>query len=214
MAKSRRYLLFYKPYGVLCQFEDRSESPRPTLKGYIDVPRVYPVGRLDRDSEGLLLLTDNGTLQNRLLEPRYRKPKTYWVQVEGVPDEAALEALRQGVTIRDYRTRPADVRRLDREPDLPPRDPPIRFRKNVPTTWIELVITEGRNRQVRRMTAAVGFPTLRLVRVAIANLTIDALEPGQWRDLTDAERDGLHRLCGFTASSPAAPRRSRSRRRR
>jgi len=210
MAKSCRYLLFYKPYGVLCQFQDRSESPRPTLGDYIDVPRVYPAGRLDRDSEGLLLLTDNGTLQHRLLEPRYRKPKTYWVQVEGIPDDDALEALRQGVTIRDYRTRPAQVRRFDRDPELPPRDPPIRFRKNVPTTWIELVITEGRNRQVRRMTAAVGLPTLRLVRVGVADLTIAGLAPGRWRDLSGAERDALYRQCGMT-SGAQTPRRDRPR---
>jgi 23S rRNA pseudouridine2457 synthase len=202
MASSCRYLLFYKPYGVLCQFSDRgdhSESPRSTLKDYIDVPLVYSVGRLDRDSEGLLLLTDNGSLKHRLLEPRFRKPKTYWVQVEGVPDETALTQLREGVTIQDYRTQPAQVCILDREPDLPPREPPIRVRQRIPTTWIELVLTEGRNRQVRRMTAAVGFPTLRLVRMGIANLTIADLKPGQWRDLTPDEQQTLHQLCGLGA---------------
>jgi 23S rRNA pseudouridine2457 synthase len=207
MAVSCRYLLFYKPYGVLCQFSDRSESPRPTLKDYIDVPLVYSVGRLDRDSEGLLLLTDNGSLKHRLLEPRFRKPKTYWAQVEGIPDAAAIAQLRNGVTIQDYRTRPAGVTCLDRDPDLPPREPPIRFRKTIPTTWIELVLTEGRNRQVRRMTAAVGLPTLRLVRVGIADLTIAGLVPGQWRDLTSEEQQTLHQLCGLGSRSGATPRR-------
>ncbi|NJN60611.1 MAG: pseudouridine synthase [Coleofasciculaceae cyanobacterium RL_1_1] len=207
MSASCRYLLFYKPYGVLCQFSNRSESPRPTLKDYIDVPLVYSVGRLDRDSEGLLLLTDNGSLKHRLLEPRFRKPKTYWVQVEGIPDAAAIAQLRDGVTIQDYRTRPAGVTCLDREPDLPPREPPIRFRKTIPTTWIELVLTEGRNRQVRRMTAAVGFPTLRLVRVGIADLTIAGLAPGQWRDLTPEEQHTLHHLCGLGSGSKTASRR-------
>jgi 23S rRNA pseudouridine2457 synthase len=207
MAASCRYLLFYKPYGVLCQFSDRSESPRPTLKDYIDVPLVYSVGRLDRDSEGLLLLTDNGSLKHRLLEPRFRKPKTYWVQVEGIPDATAIAQLRDGVTIQDYRTRPAGVTCLDREPDLPPREPPIRFRKTIPTTWIELVLTEGRNRQVRRMTAAVGLPTLRLVRVGIADLTIAGLAPGQWRDLTPEEQQTLHHLCGLGSDLKGAPHR-------
>lgn len=200
MVFSCRYLLFYKPYGVLCQFSDRgyaSGLPRPTLKDYIDVPRVYSVGRLDRDSEGLLLLTDDGSLKHRLLEPRFRKPKTYWVQVEGIPDTAALSQLRQGVTIQDYRTQPAQVQILERDPELPPRDPPIRVRQTIPTTWLELVLTEGRNRQVRRMTAAVGFPTLRLVRMGITNLTITGLQPGQWRDLTMEERSTLHQLCGL-----------------
>jgi len=200
MVASCRYLLFYKPYGVLCQFSDRGdslESPRPTLKDYINVPRVYSVGRLDRDSEGLLLLTDNGSLKHRLLEPRFRKPKTYWVQVEGIPNAAALTQLREGVTIQDYRTQPAEARVLDRDPDLPPRDPPIRVRQTIPTTWLEVILTEGRNRQVRRMTAAVGFPTLRLVRMGIANLTIAGLQPGQWRDLTVEEQQILHQLCGL-----------------
>ncbi len=196
-----RYLLFYKPYNVLSQFsEKRPDSdaastnpsadaiaPVPTLKDYIDVPDVYPVGRLDRDSEGLLLLTNDGRLQHRLSHPRFAHPRTYWVQVERMPTEDAIAHLQRGVTIQDYRTRPAQVRLLDVEPDLPPRDPPIRFRKNVPTAWLEITLTEGRNRQVRRMTAAVGFPTLRLVRVAIGNLRLEGLQPGEWREVAREE---------------------------
>lgn len=189
-----RYLLFYKPYDVLSQFTDREDSPRRTLKDYIPVSSVYPVGRLDRDSEGLLLLTNDGRLQHRLSNPRFRHPRTYWVQVEHIPDEAALNQLRQGVVIKDYRTRKAQVQRLRKEPALPPRDPPIRFRKTVPTWWLEITLTEGRNRQVRRMTAAVGFPTLRLVRVAIAHLRLSGLQPGQWRDLTPTELVCLQKL--------------------
>ncbi|GAB4458317.1 MAG: pseudouridine synthase [Elainellaceae cyanobacterium] len=193
---AHRYLLFYKPYDVLTQFGQPSELPASTptyrtLKDYIPVPDVYPVGRLDRDSEGLLLLTSDGRLQHFLTDPKFQHPRTYWVQVERVPDEAALHALRQGLTIQNYRTRPAKARLLPQEPDLPPRDPPIRFRKTVPTAWLELTLTEGRNRQVRRMTAAVGFPTLRLVRVAIAHLRLAGLQPGQWRDLTPDELDRL-----------------------
>ncbi|HIK39369.1 pseudouridine synthase [Thermoleptolyngbya sp. M55_K2018_002] len=194
-----RYLLFYKPYDVLTQFRQPRELPDPapayrTLKDYIPVPGVYPVGRLDRDSEGLLLLTSDGRLQHVLTDPKFQHPRTYWVQVERSPDEAALQQLRQGVVIQNYRTRPAKAQILPQEPDLPPRDPPIRFRKTVPTAWLELTLTEGRNRQVRRMTAAVGFPTLRLVRVAIAHLRLDGLQPGQWRDLTPDELAELARL--------------------
>ncbi|HEY9763655.1 MAG TPA: pseudouridine synthase [Trichocoleus sp.] len=207
-----RYLLFNKPYDVLSQFshdlreEDApskaaspevvfpSEGKRQTLKDYVAVPDVYPVGRLDRDSEGLMLLTNHGHLQHRLTDPRYSHPRTYWVQVEHIPDQSALEHLRQGVSIQNYRTRPAQVKLLLTEPQLPPRHPPIRFRKTVPTAWLEVTITEGRNRQVRRMTAAVGHPTLRLVRVAIAHLRLEGLPPGQWRDLTIAERQQLLRL--------------------
>nr|WP_199299245.1 pseudouridine synthase [Trichocoleus sp. FACHB-46] len=191
-----RYLLFYKPYDVLTQFTDNSSvAPRSTLKDYIPVPEIYPVGRLDRDSEGLLLLTNHGQLQHRLSDPQFQHPRTYWVQVERVPDAAALAQLRQGVVIQGYRTRPAQVQLLPTEPTLPPREPPIRFRKNVPTAWLEITLTEGKNRQVRRMTAAVGYPTLRLVRVAIAHLQLVGLEPGQWRDLTPPEQASLQQLC-------------------
>ena len=196
-----RYLLFYKPYDVLSQFTDKdaSKNHRGTLKDYIPVPSVYPVGRLDQDSEGLLLLTNNGRLQHRLSEPKFRHPRTYWVQVERIPDEAALNQLRRGVVIQNYCTRPAVVQLLSMEPPLPPRQPPIRFRKTVPTSWLEMTLIEGRNRQVRRMTAAVGFPTLRLVRVALgvaggkhfAHLRLEGLQPGQWRDLTPAELEPL-----------------------
>ena len=195
-----RYILFYKPYNVLCQFTDESAAQRDTgeptvarltLKDYIPVPDVYPVGRLDQDSEGLMLLTNDGGLQHRLSDPKFQHPRTYWVQVERIPDEAALHQLRSGVTIKGYRTRPAQVCRLDPEPSLPPRDPPIRFRKNVPTAWLELTLTEGRNRQVRRMTASVGFPTLRLVRVGIDHLRLTDLTPGGWRELTGEELSQL-----------------------
>ncbi len=199
-----RYLLFYKPYNVLSQFTDKEPDKieRSTLKDYIPVSSVYPVGRLDRDSEGLLLLTNNGRLQHRLSDPRFGHPRTYWVQVERIPDEGALSQLRSGVVIQDYLTRPALVHQLPMEPPLPPRNPPIRFRKTVPTSWLEITLTEGRNRQVRRMTAAVGFPTLRLVRVAIGlsqkkqglQLRLDGLEPGHWRDLTAAELELLQQL--------------------
>jgi 23S rRNA pseudouridine2457 synthase len=202
MTNDKRYLIFYKPYGVLTQFTDNSETEqkRSTLKDYIPVPSVYPVGRLDWDSEGLLLLTNDGQMQHRLSNPRFGHPRTYWVQVERIPDQEALRRLSEGVVIQDYRTRPALVQLLPDEPLLPPRDPPIRFRKNVPTAWLEMTLTEGRNRQVRRMTAAVGFPTLRLVRVAIAHLHLVGLEPGQWRDLTPIELELLKKLCQTDAS--------------
>lgn len=176
-------ILFNKPYGVLSQFTDKGTagSARPTLSGFIHVPKVYPAGRLDRDSEGLLLLTDDGPLQARISSPKFKQPKTYLVQVEGTPDAAALSALQHGVTLKDGPTRPAKAR-LCAEPHwLWPRDPPIRVRKSVPDTWLELTITEGRNRQVRRMTAHVGHPTLRLIRVAIGEWSLGRLEPGAWR---------------------------------
>lgn len=185
-----QYIIFYKPYDVLSQFTD-SQGHRATLKRFIDVPDVYPVGRLDRDSEGLLLLTNHGQLQHRLSDPQYGHPRTYWVQVERIPDDDALAQLREGVLVQGRRTRPAQVTRLTTEPDLPPREPPIRYRQSVPTAWLELVLTEGRNRQVRRMTAAVGYPTLRLVRVAIGDLGLSGLQPGEWRSLTPAERQKL-----------------------
>jgi len=175
-------IAFNKPFGVLCQFTDRSAPPRPTLAAYIAAKDVYAAGRLDFDSEGLLLLTDDGALAHRLTDPRHRLAKTYLVQVEGDPQTAHIEALRRGVVLRDGPTRPARVRRLDAAPDgLWPRDPPVRFRRNVPDAWLELVIAEGRNRQVRRMTAAVGLPTLRLVRTRIGAHALGSLRPGEWR---------------------------------
>jgi len=165
---AHRYLLFYKPFDVLCQFTNPEELACKTLKDFIDIPNVYSVGRLDRDSEGLLLLTDHGAMKHRLTHPQFQHPRTYWVQVERCPDAAALQQLRDGVVIKGgYQTRPAKVQRLEPEPVLPLREPPIRFRKTVPTAWLSLTLTEGRNRQVRRMTAAVGYPTLRLVRVGL-----------------------------------------------
>ncbi|WP_036483478.1 pseudouridine synthase [Myxosarcina sp. GI1] len=204
-------ILFYKPYGVLCQFTDNSAGDkRQTLKDYISIPSVYPVGRLDLDSEGLLLLTNNGQLQHRLAHRQFAHLRTYYVQVERIPDEAALQRLRKGVKIKDYFTRPAIVEILLNEPKLPPRHPPIRYRKSVPTCWLKMTLTEGRNRQVRRMTAAVGFPTLRLVRVAVGGdrlgryaernraLTLSNLQPGQWRELTEVENKILFELVRST----------------
>ncbi len=184
-----RYLLFYKPYGVMSHFTDR--LGRPTLADYIPVTGVYAAGRLDRDSEGLLLLTDDGWLIHRLTDPQFGHPRTYLVQVERIPSEEALERLRQGVEIEGRRTRPAEVERLAEDPDLPPRPVPIRYRKRVPTAWLRITLYEGRKRQVRRMTAAVGHPTLRLVRIAIGPLTLVGLEPGRWRELTEAEIQAL-----------------------
>ena len=172
---SYRYIALFKPYDVVCQFSDA--SGRLTLKDFVPIPGIYPVGRLDRDSEGLLLLTDDGRLAHRLTDPRFEHPKTYLVQVERIPDPVALEALRRGVVLKDGRTRPAQVELLAEPPALPDRSVPIRFRKNVPTAWLRLTIREGRNRQVRRMTAAVGHPTLRLVRIAIGPITVGDLAP-------------------------------------
>lgn len=181
-----RFLLFHKPYDVLSQFSQEPGSLAQTLKDYIAVPGVYPVGRLDRDSEGLMLLTNNGQVQHRLTDPTFQHPRTYWVQVEQIPDVQALQKLRHGVAIQTYQTRSAQVQLLE-DPGLPPREPPIRYRKSIPTAWLEITLTEGKNRQVRRMTAAVGFPTLRLIRVAIGKLRLAGLEAGQWRELTLAE---------------------------
>jgi len=186
---SSRTIAFFKPYDVLTQFTD--ESGRATLKRFIPLPGLYPVGRLDRDSEGLLLLTDDGRLAHRLTDPRHEHPKTYLAQVERVPTAEAVEALRRGVVLNDGPTRPAGAELLDGPPDLPERPVPIRFRKNVPTAWLRLTIREGRNRQVRRMTAAVGFPTLRLVREAVGPIRLGDLAPGEWRDLTADERRAL-----------------------
>ncbi len=201
---SHRYLLFYKPFDVLCQFTNPDRLDCRTLADFIDVPDVYSVGRLDRDSEGLLLLTDHGSLKHRLCHPDFGHRRTYWVQVEGIPTDEAIDQLRQGVQVQNYRSRPAQVERLTPEPDLAPRVPPIRERKAIPTAWMALTLTEGRNRQVRRMTAAVGFPTLRLVRSAIgAGLTLSGLEPGQWREITAVEQAQLQRLL----ADSSAPRR-------
>ncbi|WP_242139439.1 MULTISPECIES: pseudouridine synthase [unclassified Sphingomonas] len=178
-----RLILLNKPYDVLSQFTDaKSPTPRATLSDYVAVPGVYPAGRLDRDSEGLMLLTDDGRLQARIADPKFKLPKTYLIQVEGDPDDAALAPLRQGVRLKDGMTLPAEVERID-DPALWPRDPPVRFRKSVPDGWITLTIREGRNRQVRRMTAAIGFPTLRLVRWRIGEWTIEGLAPGAMREV-------------------------------
>lgn len=179
-----RLLLFNKPFGVLSQFTDRgSPTARATLSDFIAVKGVYPAGRLDRDSEGLLLLTDDGRLQARIADPRFKLPKTYLVQVEGDPQEEDLEPLRQGVRLKDGITLPAEARRID-PPDLWPRDPPIRERKSIPDSWLQIAIREGRNRQVRRMTAAIGLPTLRLVRWSIGDWTVAGIAPGEFMELS------------------------------
>ena len=175
-------IAFNKPYGVLCQFTDSSATPRRTLAEFGLPPNVYAAGRLDFDSEGLLLLTDDGALAHRLTDPRHKEPKTYAAQVEGAPDETQLAALRRGVTLNDGPTRPAQARLIPTPEWLWPRDPPVRFRKRVPDAWLELTISEGRNRQVRRMTAAVGLPTLRLIRIAMGAHRLDGLAPGAWRE--------------------------------
>ena len=175
-----RILILNKPYGVLCQFTDA--SGRATLKDFVQVPGVYPAGRLDRDSEGLVVLTDDGGIQGAVADPRHALEKRYWVQVEGVAGEAALERLRRGVVLADGATRPAQARSIA-EPALWPRNPPVRFRRAIPTAWIEIGIREGRNRQVRRMTAAVGLPTLRLVRVQVGSWKLGDLQPGEWREV-------------------------------
>ena len=179
-----RVILLNKPFNVLSQFTDKGTegSARETLSSYVKVPGVYPAGRLDRDSEGLLILTNDGKLQARISNPKFKQPKTYLVQVEGTPTEAQLAQLRKGVELKDGMTRPAEARLIP-EPELWPRTPPVRFRKSVPDAWIELKITEGRNRQVRRMTAHVGLPCLRLVRWAVGAWTLDGIPPGEWRDI-------------------------------
>ena len=180
-----RTLLFNKPFNVLSQFTDQGNegSNRQTLSDFVDVPGVYAAGRLDRDSEGLLVLTSDGKLQNRIASPKFQHPKTYWAQVEGLPDEAALKALEKGVELKDGLTRPARARLMGEPEDLWPRNPPIRVRKSIPDSWLEITITEGENRQVRRMTAAVGHPTLRLIRYSIGDWTLSGIAPGQWEDI-------------------------------
>jgi len=175
-----RLILLNKPYGVICQFS--ADEKHPTLKDYVPVPDVYPAGRLDTDSEGLVILTDDGALQHRISDPRHKLPKTYWVQVEGIPDEAALENLRRGVDLKDFTTAPALAEPIPEPQNLWPRNPPVRFRKAIPTSWLSLTIREGKNRQVRRMTAAVGYPTLRLIRWSVGEWTLEGLVPGEWRD--------------------------------
>lgn len=173
-----RVLLFNKPYGVICQFS--RDGLHPTLADYISMPDFYPAGRLDTDSEGLLLLTDDGKLQHRITDPKHKLSKTYWVQVDGVPDELALQQLRGGVQLKDGLTLPAEASLMEEPAGLWQREPPVRFRKDIPTSWLQLTIREGKNRQVRRMTAAVGFPTLRLLRYAIGDWTLDGIAPGEF----------------------------------
>lgn len=196
-----------KPYGVLCQFTDRSTPPRRTLAEFGLPPDVYPAGRLDHDSEGLLLLTDDGTLAHRITDPRHKLPKTYLVQVEGMPTPAQLQALREGVLLNDGPTRPARVEAID-PPALWPRDPPIRRRLTVPDAWLRLQIHEGRNRQVRRMTAVVGHPTLRLIRVAVGPWRLGGLAPGEW---AEGELPPAWRRPAVQKKSPSRPRSRRTR---
>jgi len=199
-----RIVLFNKPFDVLSQFGDR-EAGRRTCKDFVPVPGIYPAGRLDRDSEGLLVLTDDGGLIARIASPKFKRPKVYWAQVEGIPDDAALERLRQGITLNDGPTLPVTARVMAEPDGLWPRDPPIRYRAAIPTSWIELTLREGRNRQVRRMTAAIGFPTLRLIRWAVGDWDLAGLAPGEWREVA----------AGPASADPAGKRitsRSRSRR--
>ncbi|MFT4596487.1 MAG: pseudouridine synthase [Paracrocinitomix sp.] len=186
-------IAFWKPYDVLSQFSDRADPPRATLADYIDLPAVYGAGRLDRDSEGLLILSEDTRLRTMLTEPRHETPRTYWAQVEGIPDDLAVEQLRSGVMIKGKATLPAKARRLEATPELPERSVPIRVRKAIPDSWLELQLTEGRNRQVRRMTAAVGHPTLRLVRWSVGSVTLKGLSPGSYRELDDDEVANLVR---------------------
>ncbi|MAZ38732.1 MAG: pseudouridine synthase [Legionellales bacterium] len=177
-----KIILFNKPYEVLCQFTDQSQ--RETLADYIKLPDIYPAGRLDYQSEGLLILTDNGILQHKISHPKFDKAKTYWVQVEGIPCESALKSLKNGVKLNDGWTRPAKVQYLAPPLNLWPRNPPVRFRANIPTSWLSITLTEGRNRQVRRMTAHVGHPTLRLIRMQIGEWQLGHLQPGEWKILS------------------------------
>ena len=191
-ARATQLILFNKPYGVLSQFTP--EGRWRGLKDFIDLPGVYVAGRLDADSEGLLLLTDDGMLQAQIADPRFKMEKTYWAQVEGQPGEATLEALRRGVQLNDGLSRPANASLMDAPVGLWPRDPPVRIRQSIPTAWIKLSLREGRNRQVRRMTAAVGFPTLRLIRAAIGGYSLAGLAPGNWRELEVGPVAGLTKM--------------------
>jgi 23S rRNA pseudouridine2457 synthase len=190
-----RYLLFFKPFDVLPEFVDPDGAGRPTLAQYVPVLDVQPAGRLDRDSEGLMLLTDDGELAHRLTHPRYHLPKIYFVQVERIPDDRALASLRRGVLVKGEMTAPSEVELLSRAPDLPPR--PLGHPARVPTAWLRLVLREGKKRQIRHMTAAVGHPTLRLVRVAIGPLTLRGLAPGEWRELAEKELHSLRDVLGW-----------------
>ena len=192
MTHSSSSIVFWKPYGVLCQFTPGIHQHHSTLKEWIDLPDVYPAGRLDQESEGLLILTSQGPLQHLICHPKFDHHKTYWVQVERTPTEDALAQLRQGVKIKSGFTRPAQVRRIQAPSPLPPRNPPIRFRQSIETVWLEMTISEGKNRQIRRMTAAVGHPTLRLIRVGLdlgvgGTFSLDGLQPGEWRFFTPLE---------------------------
>jgi 23S rRNA pseudouridine2457 synthase len=194
-----RLILFNKPYGVLTQFTD--EDGRLTLADYIPVPKVYAAGRLDADSEGLVVLTDDGVLQARIADPRHKLPKLYRVQVEGLPSDAALQQLEAGVELGDFRTRPCQARRIDEPQGLWQRNPPIRVRAAIPTSWLEIVLREGRNRQVKRMTARVGFPTLRLIRWQVGDWTLEGLAPGKWREIEiSGQPDTKQRVNGHNAS--------------
>lgn len=205
-----RLFLLNKPFRVLTKFTD--EEGRPTLAAFVRTPGVYPAGRLDFDSEGLLLLTDDGALQALVTDPRHALEKTYWAQVEGVPDEAQLERLRRGVSLPDGLTRPAGAKRIAEPDGLWPRDPPIRYRAAIPTSWIELRLREGRNRQVRRMTAAVGLPTLRLVRGGVGPFRVDGMAPGEVREIAESEVGAFKaRLESLSATAPAARSASRPR---
>lgn len=205
------YILVNKPFEVLTQFTD--ETGRATLKDFVPIPNIYPVGRLDYDSEGLVLLTDDKALQHRLSDPKFKIEKTYWVQVDGQPTEEALEELRRGVLIKNTKTSPAKASLLEEAPQVWERSKPIRFRKEIPTSWVKIKISQGMNRQVRRMTAAVGFPTLRLIRPAIGPLQLGDLQPGEYRELTSEEVAELKRLtagssfgAGSRPKKPGAPK--------
>ena len=197
-SRQHRYIKFFKPYGVLSQFTD--QEGRPTIGDYVDVPDVYAAGRLDKNSEGLMLLTDDGWLNHRVTHPRYDHPKTYLVQIEGTPSLETLAHLRHGVEVKGKMTREANVEQLREEPDLPPPPAPVRSRQHMPTTWLRMILREGRKRQIRRMTAAVGHPTLRLVRVAIGPVTLGDLNPGDWRNLTPEELQALRRILTITST--------------